>query len=82
VEDASYFRLSDISIFFDVFGRRPKLGIKSLQLGFSAQNLLIVSSYKGSDPTSALFGYGTGTGLDLFNLPSTRSYALSAIIEF
>lgn len=82
IEDATYFRLSDVSLSYEILRQGQVPGIKSLRAGFSAQNLLLITSRKGSDPTSALFGYGTGTGLDLFNLPGTRSYAISAIIEF
>ncbi len=78
IEDASYFRLSDVTLSYTL---RNIKRMKALTFSFSAQNLLLVTPYSGVEPTSSLFGYTMGAGLDLFNLPSTRSYTFSIALE-
>ncbi|MCD7971559.1 MAG: hypothetical protein LUG18_02670 [Candidatus Azobacteroides sp.] len=79
IQDATYLRLSSASLFYDVF--RNKGMIKKLSVGFQANNLFLITSYKGVDPASTLFGNAAGKGLDLFNIPSTRNYQLTVNIE-
>jgi len=78
IEDATYFRLSDITLSYlfkyRTFGR--------ITVSLRAQNLLWITSYKGVNPSSSLFGYSTGNGLDLFNQPSLRTYSLAVSLKF
>jgi hypothetical protein len=83
IEDATYFRFSDIALSysFKLKGKENKT-FGSMEIGLRAQNLLWITPYKGVNPSSSLFGYSTGNGLDLFNMPSLRTYSLIASIKF
>ena len=72
IEDASYLKLRQLSLTYDL-PIRPRL-IQGLQLWASAENLLTVTRYLGADPE---FSYGTSTltqGIDAGLLPQSRSY--------
>src|SRR5690606_10049477 len=52
VENASYFRLknAEIGYSFGALAKRAKLGVESLRLYVSGQNLFTVTDYTGLDP--------------------------------
>ena len=81
IENASYFRLSEISASYK-FRFSNNDFLKSIKLQARAHNLLFVSSYDGIDPSGMLFGYKAGSALDLFNMPSVKSYSFSVSFEF
>jgi hypothetical protein len=74
IEDASWIRLNEVSLSYKTY---PVLNGAKKELGFSfvAKNLLLVTRYSGVDPGTSLYGYSNGTGLDLFNAPSLKSYS-------
>ncbi len=72
IEDASAFRISDISLSY--FSHKGHWNQKKFRVSIIGRNLLVITPYSGVDPNSTLFGNPSGQGLDLFNLPSTRSY--------
>jgi hypothetical protein len=78
IEDASYFRLSDIRLSYSFNLAKHKNS--KIRAAISARNLLLITKYKGVDPASTLFGHSAATGLDLFNQPSIRTY--SFIVSF
>ncbi|WP_029902101.1 TonB-dependent receptor [Prevotella sp. 10(H)] len=83
IEDATYVRLTNVSLSYAIFNNnRSKSNLfKSMRVGVTANNLVLITSYKGVDPASSLFGYSAGKGLDLFNLPSNRSYSFTLTFE-
>jgi TonB-linked SusC/RagA family outer membrane protein len=55
--DASFIRLSNVSIAYQFNNRLMKLfKLKSLRAQLSGQNLLLISPYKGGDPELQVFG--------------------------
>lgn len=82
IQDASYLRMSDISLAYQLFKRDQNHFFEDATIAIHAENLLFLSSYKGVDPSSTLFGYSTGKGLDLFNSPSIKRYSLSVTLKF
>lgn len=84
IEDASYFRLSEVGLSYNIINNQNNHDkfVKDLEVGARANNLLLITSYKGVDPASTLFGYSTGTGLDLFNTPSSRSFSFFVNLKF
>ena len=54
------------------------------QLSFSlyANNIILWSPYKGSDPNQLLIDQPGTSGLDFFNLPSSRSFGLNVSFQF
>jgi hypothetical protein len=82
IEDATYFRLSNVALSYRLPRPREERIFKEMEIGLRALNLLLITSYKGVDPSSLPFGYLAGNGLDLFNLPSLRSYSLTVSFKF
>lgn len=81
IEKTTFLRLSDVTLKYSPNTRRFGF-FRNLTIGVSAKNLLLVSSYKGTDPSTLLFGYSSAKGLDLFNLPSLRSYSFVITLGF
>lgn len=48
----------------------------------SARNLFLITDYPGVDPETNLTGASNGIGLDYFNQPNTKSYALTVKFNF
>lgn len=78
VQNASWFRMSELSLSYATKRATNRQLIKEAKFTLVSRNLFLVTPYDGVDPSSTLFGYATGSGLDLFNTPSTRSF--SAVI--
>jgi len=74
IERASWVRLSETVISYTHRLSNSNF-IKEIKVQLTGHNLLLITGYGGVDPSSNLFGYTTGAGLDLFNIPSTRSYS-------
>lgn len=80
IEDASWIRLSELVLSYTArLSSSPK--IRDIKFSLIGRNLFLITPYSGIDPSSSLFGYGTGNGLDLFNTPSTRSYSAQITIK-
>ncbi|MEO1050401.1 MAG: carboxypeptidase-like regulatory domain-containing protein [Bacteroidota bacterium] len=75
IEDASWVRLESLSLSYDL--SRLVKDLKKAEITFTGRNLFLISGYNGVDPEGSLFGYNLASGLDLFNVPSTRSYAIT-----
>jgi TonB-linked SusC/RagA family outer membrane protein len=76
LEDASFLKVRNISIAY----RIPKKVVKfaDIQLSVSAQNLLVLTKYKGLDPEV----YNAYTGLDNGAYPVPRTFTFGAKINF
>lgn len=78
--DVNWFRLRDVTLsyrFGQNFLKRTRL-FKTMSLGFTATDLILLTNYTGGDPgvngnTSATGGSG-GTGFDYGNLPVSPAY--------
>lgn len=89
VEDASYVRLKNIAIGYNLPTEvTKKLGIEKLRLTLSAQNLLTFTNYSGLDPEASYFGGGSETnsnntaGFDFGNYPTIKSVNFSLNLNF
>lgn len=85
IQDASWFRLKEISLKFELPNIWFKRGYNSNnknEISIWAQNLLIYTPYSGVDPQTALFSYYLNQGLDLFNMPACRSYGFTLNFYF
>jgi outer membrane receptor protein involved in Fe transport len=79
IEDASYVKLRDISISYS-FRDQPwlqRIGFGTLDLQVSGRNLKTWTDYTGIDPESNLDGQTLGRGIDYFNNPQTRAWAIA-----
>ena len=80
LEDGSFLRLDNLTFGYNVPNTK-KMGINSLRVYFTGNNLLTVTGYKGIDPE--LSYSGLEFGLDNFNVyPKTRSYTLGLQLNF
>jgi hypothetical protein len=75
IEDASFFRMTEISLSYKTQMQNNAI-FKQLKVALSARNIFLITPYSGVDPSTTLFGYTSGSGLDLFNTPATRSLSL------
>jgi hypothetical protein len=80
IEDASWIRLSELVLSYEL-SRPRNATIKNIKISLIGRNLFLITPYTGVDPSSNLFGYTTGSGLDLFNTPSVRSYSAQFTIQ-
>ena len=86
LEDGSYLRLSYVTLAYDFSSMLKNVrGINSVKLGFTANNLFLLTRYTGSDPqcNANTGGYGTGSaGIDNYAVPSTRSFNMNFQLTF
>ena len=83
VENASYLRLDNMSLGYNlnVF---PTV-IKSARLYFTAQNLFVISGYKGFDPEVNNVAGSNGVqsiGIDYCSYPHARTFNLGINVNF
>jgi hypothetical protein len=79
IEDGSFLRLSELAFSYVAPIKSNK--IRELKFSLIGRNLFLITNYDGVDPSSTLFGYSTGAGLDMFNLPTTRSLSAQVSIK-
>jgi hypothetical protein len=76
VQDASFIRLRDVSISYDLpKNLLSKISLKGLVFTVSGRNLWLKtsSSFTGSDPENSLYGSGNGQGIQNYAVPSSKS---------
>lgn len=84
VEDASYIRLKNIRLSYNVPpALLERIGVKNLKIYASASNLLTWTDYKGYDPEANAYGYTTNiVGVDDGTYPQTKTYLLGINLGF
>ncbi|WP_310589010.1 SusC/RagA family TonB-linked outer membrane protein [Fibrella forsythiae] len=87
-EDASFVRLRNVSLRFNLAKAIPKLPVRNLQLELSGRNLLTFTKYTGMDPEVSS-GQTTGNensafdrGTDHNTMPNLRSYQIGLNFGF
>ena len=82
VEDGSFLRLNyiQLSYSFDPKAVKKALGINRLSFYASANNLFILTKYKGVDPEVSYGGYGAA--VDGGQTPRAKSYTLGVTVDF
>jgi TonB-linked SusC/RagA family outer membrane protein len=84
IQETSWFRLRQLSLSYTfstkMLSKTPFAGIT---ISFVGRNLFLITPYEGVDPETSLVGSSSnGQGLDYFQMPNTRSFALSLNIKF
>ena len=85
VEDASYFRLQNLTIGYDFKRLWKSCPFEQLRIYAAAQNLFTITGYKGMDPENGRAINGDEpwvTGDDVGNYPQPRTYLLGVNIKF
>jgi len=79
IQDGSWIRLRQIGLSYRFnFPHSAEKGIKYVEVGVNARNLLLFTRYKGVDPETSLTGAGSNiSGYDYFNNPGAKSYSLN-----
>ncbi len=81
VEDASSARLRYASLSYN-FGSMIN-GLSDFTVTFTGRNLVLITDYTGVDPETSLVGSSSnGQGLEYFQMPGVRSYALGLNVKF
>lgn len=81
MEDASYVKLRNISVSYK-FPRRL-IPFVDLQLSLSAQNILVITKYKGYDPeVSSSIGSDMNSGMDWYAYPNPVSFSFGLSITY
>ncbi len=85
IENASYFRMQNITLGYDFNRIWKKSPFSQLRLYASAQNVFTITSYKGMDPENGRAlnsDYPWMTGVDVGNYPTPRTYLVGVNIQF
>ena len=87
VEDASYFRIQNVTLGYDFKNLWKNCPLPQLRLYVSAQNLFTFTGYKGMDPeigTNDSYREDNpwARGIDLGSYPSPRTYMVGVNIKF
>jgi len=82
VEDGSYLRLQRLGLSYDLGSDILNgIGVGSMSVGFSANNILTFTGYSGLDPGVG-GGADTNFGIDVGNYPVTPSYVFNVSLGF
>lgn len=84
VEDASWTRLRELSLLYNISGEKFRKATKlsSIQFGITGRNLFLWTPIKGFDPEVNQAGVNSGFGIEYFTNPSTRSVLFSLKINY
>lgn len=85
IEDASYFRLQNLTVGYDFTKIWKTSPFSQLRLYFTAQNLFTITGYKGMDPENgkALNSNESWvTGVDVGNYPQPRTFMVGVNVKF
>ena len=84
VYDASYVKLRQISIYYDLPGRLcQSVGFQAVKVGFVGSNLFLITENPHVDPElNALQGRNITYGVEDMSYPSTRSFGFSIKTQF
>jgi TonB-linked SusC/RagA family outer membrane protein len=82
VEDASYFRVREIGLYYRI-PRSVFKDIASVKVGASARNLINIFDYSSYDPEVSNFGTkALSTTVEVTPYPSSKSYYFHVIVDF
>ncbi len=83
VEDASYIRLKNISLGYNLNKSLiSRIKLRSARIYISAQNILTITNYKGVDPEVAYSSSNKNLGLDYASYPNTKSVTVGVNLGF
>lgn len=80
IEKGSFLRLDNASFSYDVL-EKPWKGIKGMRLYVTAQNLFVITKFKGLDPEVNMSGLAPGV-LETVFVPKARTYSFGVDLNF
>ncbi|MFT4805018.1 MAG: TonB-linked SusC/RagA family outer membrane protein [Psychroserpens sp.] len=87
VEDASYLRLREIGLYYNIpstsLDQWFKGAVSNVKVGFSGNNLINIFDYNSYDPEVSNFGgSGLSTGVEVTPFPSSKRYMFHLSAQF
>ncbi len=83
IEDGSFRRLRFVTIAYDLGDILADAGFDRFSVSVTGRNLFLSTPYTGFDPELSLVGSSSnGQGLDYFQMPNTRSFAIGLNATF
>ena len=83
VFDGSYAKLRELSLSYRLDQSIVEsIGFSDVSFTLTGRNLFLITDYPGIDPETNLTGDSNGIGLDYFNQPFTKSYAMTIRLTF
>jgi hypothetical protein len=83
IEDGSAVRLRQLSASYSLNPNwLKKAKMSNLTISFTGRNLWLKTKYSGVDPETSLLGSRNAQGLDYFNMPGAKSYAVGLSVKF
>ncbi|MGF7229764.1 hypothetical protein [Arachidicoccus sp.] len=84
IENGSFLRLSNLTLGYKLPASVVKrLGLSSINIYATGQNLLLITKYSGFDPEVNSFAFdGLRPGIDLNSFPNARVYVLGLNVNF
>ena len=79
VQKADYIRINNLALSYKLLSKKY---IQTITFTLYANNFMIWSAYKGADQNQLLYDQPNTNGLDLFNIPSSKSYGFNVSIQF
>lgn len=85
IEDGSFLRLKNVSLGYTLrdVSALESIGVESLRLYVSAQNLFTITDYSGLDPEVSNGGENDGiAGVDIGALPTSKTFTVGLNLKF
>ncbi|MGE6355589.1 carboxypeptidase-like regulatory domain-containing protein [Flavobacterium sp. NPDC079362] len=82
IEDATYFRLSNINLSYSKDFREDNVNKFSFKISVFVNNAFIMAKSKSAFSSNSMFNSIDTTGFDYFNTPMMRSFGSSLTIKF
>jgi TonB-linked SusC/RagA family outer membrane protein len=83
IYDSSWVRLREASLTYSLPNKfLDKTFLTGGSLTVTGRNLFLITDYPGVDPETNLTGASNGIGLDYFNQPNTKGYAVTVRLNF
>ncbi|TRZ41180.1 carboxypeptidase-like regulatory domain-containing protein [Robertkochia solimangrovi] len=81
IVDATYFNIKSVSLGYDVVASEKSTLFREFRISLYATNLYCITRSKGISPYNSLFGFTSGNGLDLFNIPLQKEAGIKIDIK-
>lgn len=83
VQNSSFVRLRQLGASYRVNAAwLAKAKVSELTIGVTGRNLWVKTDYTGVDPETSLTGARNSQGLDYFNMPNTKNWAINFGVKF
>ncbi len=79
IQRGDQIKVNSVSLAYTKFCKKH---IQQFTIGLHCNNLILWSAYKGVDSNQLLYDQANSTGLDFFNLPSTRYFGFTLTIKY